>query len=382
MLVDARVLSYRISKVMKQKSISPLTRPSASRLKWAVFVVSILTAGLLIKGLRKEWTSSARERPLESATEWLNSGDSIAPDVPVDQVPDYTVKNFDSVSLKKGVRVWRVFAKTAYLYNSQNILHLKDVTARLYSSDHVPTLITGKEAKLLTQTDQIELFGNVVTTFPDGATIKSDYLRFYSEQRRIEIPSRYRVEGSSGPDQQFVSQGLIYLGAVDEVYLPSSVVFTITRKVNPTKTVVQSDRARIDRKRQVAHFFMARQPLEKAYVRITQPDFLMRSRLVDAFYGRSHSTAPRTSQYDEKFHFLVAHNDVYFQEGPPGETRIRYGTCGTAEFDSDRNVIFLTQFPQVYENEDTITGERIRVDRDSDMVEIEHSNAFNSGQNK
>ena len=275
--------------------------------------------------------------PMESAIQWLGSGESIAPDIPKNQVPDYTVVDFDSMSVRHKTKNWRVMAKTARLYNAQNTLHLKDVTTHIYQLDSADsqgiTVITSQEAKLLTQSDQIELFGDVRAHLPDQSLVRSEYMRFFSEQRHIEVPLRFVVNGESAEGSEktlFTSNGFIYSGKNDSILLPSQVVFRYHRRKAPQITEITSDLATIYRKEKVATFSM-RSPA-KAFVRIRQTDFLMRSRLADVFFGAQ----------KERVHYLKAHDDVYFQEGTDKD-RARYGTCGLAEFDAKANVIFLTK---------------------------------------
>jgi len=59
---------------------------------------------------------------------------------------------------------------------------------------------------------------------------------------------------------------------------------------------------------------------------------------------------------------------------------MKYATGGRADFDSHKNVIVLTEYPQVYQDEDTVTGDKILLHRDTDIIEVEHSNAFSQGK--
>ena len=76
--------------------------------------------------------------------------------------------------------------------------------------------------------------------------------------------------------------------------------------------------------------------------------------------------------------YLVTYEDVVIKELGKKES-LRYGTGGRADFDTRRNVIVLSQYPQVYQDNDTITGDIILVHRDTDVVEVEHSNAYSQG---
>ena len=79
----------------------------------------------------------------------------------------------------------------------------------------------------------------------------------------------------------------------------------------------------------------------------------------------------------------MIHEDVLVKETDPKKKTknesLRYATSGKAVFDTKRDVIVLSEFPQVYQDNDTVTGEVIVLHRDSDVVEVEQSNAFSQG---
>ena len=79
---------------------------------------------------------------------------------------------------------------------------------------------------------------------------------------------------------------------------------------------------------------------------------------------------------------MIAFEDVLIKEisknkGP--ENLLKYATGGRADFDSTHDVIKITEFPQCYQDNDTVTGDIIIMHRDTDLVEVEHSNAFSQG---
>ena len=59
--------------------------------------------------------------------------------------------------------------------------------------------------------------------------------------------------------------------------------------------------------------------------------------------------------------------------------QLRYATGGRADFDARSDIVRITEFPQAYQDNDTVTGDVIILHRDSDLVEVEHSNAFSEG---
>jgi lipopolysaccharide export system protein LptA len=90
--------------------------------------------------------------------------------------------------------------------------------------------------------------------------------------------------------------------------------------------------------------------------------------------------------FSQVLQYLIAYDDVLIKEtgikkiekNPKPEV-LRYATSGQADFDTHRDIILLTQFPQVYQGEDTATGDIILMHRDTDVIEIEHSNSFSQG---
>jgi lipopolysaccharide export system protein LptA len=58
---------------------------------------------------------------------------------------------------------------------------------------------------------------------------------------------------------------------------------------------------------------------------------------------------------------------------------LRYATAGRAAFDAKKNTIRLTEFPQAYQDDDTVTGEIMIFHRNSELIEIEQSNSINQG---
>jgi lipopolysaccharide export system protein LptA len=78
-------------------------------------------------------------------------------------------------------------------------------------------------------------------------------------------------------------------------------------------------------------------------------------------------------------HKVALYDDVLVKETSKDGPN-RYATAGQADFDSAQDIVVLTKFPQVYEGDDTVTGDRIILHRDSDVIEVEHSNSFTSGQ--
>ncbi len=293
----------------------------------------------------------------------------LAQDVPRDKVPDYSIQGFNYVSAQGNQKLWRLTAKQAFLYHSQNLVHAKNVEAQLYDSAGKITTVTGLEAKYYMDRRDLEIYGQVRSKFPDGFQLESEYLRYRPQQRRIDVPTTYPVHGyglaEAGQPVEFDSHGLEYEMAAARILLPKAV------SLRNSGSKIESDRCLILRDKSLAHFTMAtHRPAEENFVYITQDTLLSRGRRAQLNYGSGASKAG--------VRYLILEDEVLIKDTGK-KSSLRYATGGRAEFDRKRDLIVLSQYPQVYQDQDTVTGEIIVVHRDSDIVEVEKSNAYSQG---
>jgi lipopolysaccharide export system protein LptA len=319
----------------------------------------------------------------------------VTPTIPMDRIPEYTVEGFQQVSTQAGTKQWLIQADRAFYYQTDGIVHARDVHADLYDAQGKITVVTSKEAKYFMSTKKLELFGDVKTVYPSGLETMSPYMLYQGGTKDVTIPINYPVEGHSIPSRmspsaehfEFHSKGLHYVGSTDRVDLLSDVGVRIL-KPDPKRgmevTTIDSDHATIDRKKDLIRFTMLEaRPSELRFVKITQPGMTSKSRRAEF----------RMNAKPRKLRTIKALEDVKIEERPkiPADASVaerrraknadtRYATAGIAEFDSDKNLIILRDYPQVYQGRDTITGETIIVHRDSDLVEVDQSNAFSEGE--
>lgn len=318
--------------------------------------------------------------------------------------PDYTIHGFHYVSSRGGVKQWRILSKVAHLYHDINFVHSRDVQAFLFNPDGVPTVITGDESGYQMTSHKLTVIGNVVTRFPDGFTVRSDEMHYNADTRDLEVPTNIAVSGEGlSPDQnrriEFESKGLQYAMAKSEIIL-SSEVRVVSHGENDSLSVIRSDRARIDRTKQIAYFTMnPSRPAPERFARLHQPDLFVKGREMEFRYASGNPTLRQ----------IIATRDVYIEEleVPPAEpvkavtpvsvsmeaseeedwvpdddddlAMFRFATCGRADYNAETNFIYLTVFPQIYQDNDTVTGERIAIDRTRNIVEVERSNAYSPG---
>ena len=357
-----------------------------------VFALSCLGVAILITArLQKGSTDNETDGALFSSKRHPKSladlEPSLIPNFPPKKPPAYRIEAFKYVAVEAGKKLWKIDSEKTLMYNPERLVHGKQVQAQIYNPDHQITWITGEESKYFLNQSNIELYGKVHITLPDGFEIWSEYVHYSPKQQHLHIPRDYEVTGKGKPDSEessiaFKSKGLDYRMQEGFITLLDQSQVTLTKKATPSPsgsqnndlevTVIDADRAEIHRKTQVVQFKMNPQRLLKdQFVYIAQPTLLTRARKVSLHYG----------DFKNLVHYLVALDDVLIKElpDPHKKTALRYATAGWAEFNTRNDIVTLKRFPQLYEGGDTVVGDRILLHRNSDLVEIQNSNAFSEG---
>jgi LPS export ABC transporter protein LptC len=305
----------------------------------------------------------------------------LAPGIPDDKIPDYHIIGFNYISSHQGKKDWKLSASETFFYNLSKLAHSKKINALLYDSQEEATKISGLEAKYLTNGRELEVFGNVIAEFPDGFIVKSEYMKYLPNEKKLFVPEDKAVEGYGKAENhkkiQFKSFGMLYSMDHNTIELPRQVHFLMVREGPPDpkqigvpdKNAVDSDHCLIDRNQKLATFTMnAQRPDHERFVLTQQNNLFVKSRKTDLLYG----------DYSKIFNYMTAREDVLIKEQNK-EGIMRTATGGRADFDTHKNVIILTEYPQIYQDKDTVTGEKITLYRESDIVEVEQSNAYSEG---
>lgn len=402
---------------------------------WAIALSTLFCIQLLFLSPTPTEDSAKASGTIEPDALIPRDKKNLAPGIPVGRVPEYTVEGFTYTSTQNGQKQWKMLADRAHMYNVEKLVHSKQVTAYLYNPNGETTLVTGLEAKYYVNGRDLEIYGDVKIVFPDGFESYSDYMRYLPETKLVEIPTQYHVRGrgeqTDGQIITFDSQGLHYpmsslvLKLLEQVRLvmikkdanaaaKSSPIPQAESSPTPTpgvpdQTIVESDHCTILRDKRIAYFIMNdSRPIHTRFVTMNQPGTFVRSRRAELNYG----------DFAKILQYMIAYDDVLVKERPteqdrtdlkdsrnspravaspttspvasasvkptpsesPVEPQLRYSTSGRADFDTQRDVVILTVFPQVYQDNDTITGDLITLHRDTDVVEVENSNAYSEGK--
>ena len=393
----ADVYSREVERSFRAKRLILKTIATARRVRyWLAAVVGILIILQIVAFSPRRLEEEGAPAAIDAESLRPNYADSlVSPTIPQDRVPEYTVEGFHQVSTQAGTKQWLVEADRAFFYSIDGIVHARDVHADLYDAQGQITVVTSKEAKYFMATKNLELFGDVKTVFPTGLETLSPYLLYEAGTKNLSVPLAYPVDGRSVPRPQdksnerfeFHSKGLRYDGHEDRADLLSEVnvrIFETNPKQGQEVTTIRSDHATIERKKNLIRFTMLEaRPSELRFVKVDQPGMSSKSRRAEF----------RMDAVTRKLRSIRALDDVKIEERPqlagdasPAErkrarnAKPRYSTSGIAEFDGRKNLIILRDYPQVYQDRDTITGETIIVHRDSDLVEVDQSNAFSEGE--
>lgn len=309
----------------------------------------------------------------------LKPGKTLAPGIPEGAIPDYKIQDLDYYSTRGGEKQWNLLAEQAYFFNAQKLVHAKQVKAKVFDASGKVTLISGTEAKYLMDRNDLEIFGNVETTFPDGFVLHSQYIRYQPKLKKIDIPIQYLTSGDgrterTGEKIHFTSLGLEFETEKSEITLPKDVHFHLVSNQGEEYEIF-SDHCKIHRAEHLVDFTMDPSlPDEKRFVRLHQVSLEAHGRAARLKYGGQSSRIEMLSLFDD---VLIQEFALNSKKEP---SLIRYGTGGHGDFDSAKNLIILTIYPQVYQGDDTLTGDKITLHRDSDTVEVEQSNAFSAGE--
>jgi LPS export ABC transporter protein LptC len=294
---------------------------------------------------------------------------------PEGATPDYGIAGFHYVSVLKGLKQWLLQAREADFYSKQQWVHARTVVAQLYSDESSSIEVRGSQARYSMSTRDLDVGGQVVARFPDGSELKSELLEFKPAEKRVGVPVRYRVRGK-GPASapailEFESLGMSGMLQTGIFELISQVRIQVrSRNPGQSPTEIRAPKAIYHRLEGLLELrSVAGQPvhLEQAGLKSTANQMEVRMPL----------GAKKAS--------FIARDDVKIEEWKKSggrSTPDRYSTCGRAEFDPDKQEILLSEYPQVYQDGDTMTGESIRILRAQDQVEVEETNAYTQGRPK
>ena len=183
---------------------------------------------------------------------------------------------------------------------------------------------------------------------------------------QIFIPTTQTVRGNKvdgASTVRFTSQGLQYKDESPKILKLSSQVHVEIQ--NEKLTQIDSDYANYLYEKGHLHFEMNEdKPLNEQFVKAHQVDLDLKSRTLEADLNQGRALTE-----------ITARGDVWIRDAHDPQ-KISTSTSGKAVFNERKNDLLLTEFPQVYQEGDTITGDVIIFHRTTDQIEVKQSNAI------
>lgn len=337
--------------------IKPAQFPSILLAGVAIFLLAYFTL-LSPSSLEDDFSAVRVVHPKDLLNFLKNESEPVlAKGVPVETTPAYSLRNFDFFATNENKPQLKFTAKKSNFYQKEQMIHGKESIVTLPDN----TVVTSDEILYDTVKNEIEFYGRVVMTFDNGVVMRSNYMKAITRPvLNIIVPVNEPVAGEKLDQKSkilFKSSGLTYLNQEPkEVKLSSQVTVTI---VEDRTTQIQSDRAVMNYTRHRLNFFMDDQRnFDRQFVLVHQQSLEMKSRSIQVDLKNS------------KVDTISALNDVSIRD------RSFYSTSGKAVFIEKTNQIQLSDFPQVYQEKDTITGDVILYHRTTDTIEVKQSNAI------
>jgi lipopolysaccharide transport protein LptA len=357
-----------------------VSTPAKMQIKWIKNsqFQSLLLLGLLLffvghfvllspSSLEEDFNGVRIIQPKDLLNFLKNEPAVLAKDVPENEAPSYSVRNLVFFSSVENQPNWKLLARKSNVYQKEQIMHGRDVTIILNDG----TTIQSKEAVMYIIKNEIRFYGDVVANLKNGTILRSQFLKVLTRPvTQLEIPLSEVVTGEKSDPKKpkngrmdFQANGLFYADIEpQELKLLSQVTVNIH---DDELTVIHSDEAVYNSLKNHLSFRMNESDkLEKQFATVHQPDLDIKSRSLEV----------DTTSHQE-LQTITALNDVFIRDEHDPE-RLVTATSGKAIYNNVLNEIHLSDFPQVYQDNDTITGDIIVFNRNRDTIEVRQSNAI------
>ena len=283
--------------------------------------------------------------------------------LPHDIAPSYSLRDLTLLSANGNTPGFKLSARKSSTYQKEELSHLREVIVELKDG----TRIESQEAIHDFKKGEIVFLGTVQIHLPGGADLFTEQVIFYSKpMTRILVPRNEALRGIQHQGKttlQFTARGLEYIDQEPKALKLLSEVRVNLRGEKGAE--IRSDFAEYsDALGQLRFGMRDNQPIQKQFVEVHEPDLDLKSRTLELDISNQ-----------KELETITARTDVWFKD-THDQARPSVGTGGMGVYAVEKNQIILSDFPQLYQDNDTITGDTIIFHRDSDTVEVKQSNAI------
>ncbi len=110
---------------------------------------------------------------------------------------DLSIDRMHVVQNKQGVKNWELWADTAKIYREKKLTKLESIRIRFYPKNGKPMDITADSGVMENDTRNIRVRGNVVVKTEGGPSLRTESLRFFPDEKRIDTDAKIVVAGAS-----------------------------------------------------------------------------------------------------------------------------------------------------------------------------------------
>jgi lipopolysaccharide transport protein LptA len=286
-----------------------------------------------------------------------------------DTPPSYALRDSILYSTEGGDPKLKLTSRKSNIYQLEQVSHIRNAKAEVGGR----ATVEAKEALYDMTKASITFLGDVHCTFEGGAEVDSDTaVMDLKPVIRIRIPVTEQVRGRkmnlSSP-VTFTALGLEYSDDSPKIL---RLLKSVDVRVHSDRELrILSDQATFLPDDGLLHFFMNDdQIIERQFVLAKEPELDLKSRTLDLRLAQGKELEEAT-----------ALQDVWFQDRQ-NSGKMTEGTGGKAVYRPGTNVIHLSDFPQLYQDRDTVTGDSITYHRNTDEVEVSQSNAIYKNEPK
>ncbi len=282
--------------------------------------------------------------------------------LPENTPPSYSLRDLRLASSHQGSPEFLLSARKSVSFQQEELTHFRDLV--LTTADQME--IRSKEALYRQKEHVIHLLGDVRVKLPGGVEVRTETAELTTRPSlHVRVPATVRVEGlhTKGRNRvTFSSFGLDYVADSPE-HLRLLHQVEVKTKSARNLTILSDSADYSEEEGRLAFTMSDKRPIQQQFVRLTEPAFELKARNLELDLSG-----------EKELQTVRAEKDVWFEE--VGESGMKTsGTGGRGVYSVENGLVTLSEFPQLYQDRDTITGEIILFHRDTDTIEVRQSNA-------
>ncbi len=283
-------------------------------------------------------------------------------ELPENTPPSYSLRDLRLASSHQRSPEFLLSARKSVSFQKEELIHFRDMTVT--TADRME--IRSKEALYRQKEHVIHFLGDVRVRLPGGAEIRTETAELSTRPTmHVRVPATVRIEGQHTKGQSrvtFASLGLDYV-ANDPEHLRLLRNVEVKTRSARNLTILSDSADYSENEGRLAFTMSEKRPIQEQFVRLTEPAFELRARNLELDLSG-----------EKELQTVRAEKDVWFEES--GESGLKTsGTGGRGVYSVETGLVTLSEFPQLYQDRDTITGEIILFHRDTDTIEVRQSNA-------